>query len=342
MHNSNIVDHIAAFTSQRDTEMIEFSLLKSIKLMLNSNKSSIIAMNKKGNITSEMVHEGQDYVVRDCRFMVADYLLNAYRLMNASGLEEYTLRIESDIYLLMVIQNDNFVEKFLVIERAIQITKAESYVLSGILSIYNNFIDLLKESQIDELTGLANRKTFDTSIRKIINNLPLADSIENERRQGRQDSENELLSNWLAIIDIDHFKSVNDNFGHLYGDEILIQLAQIIRTSFREEDLKFRFGGEEFIILLKAADLEDCKQTLERFREDVASYDFPQVGQVTVSVGAVEFSKDQFHVTLIDYADQALYHSKNSGRNQVSFFEKMLAAGLTKVNEIESGGLDLF
>jgi diguanylate cyclase (GGDEF)-like protein len=342
MHHSNIVDHIAAFTSQRDTEMIEFSLLKSIKLMLNSNKSSIISMNKKGDITSEMVHEGEDYVVRDCQFMVADYLLKAYKLINASGLQEYTLRIESNIYLLKVIQNDNFVEKFLVIERAIQISKAESYVLSGILSIYNNFIDLLKESQIDELTGLANRKTFDTSISKIFNNLPVADRIENERRQEGEDSETKPLTHWLAIVDIDNFKSVNDNFGHLYGDEILIQLAQIIRTSFRAEDLKFRFGGEEFIILLKAAGLENCKQTLERFREDVASFDFPQVGQVTVSAGAVEFSKEEFHVTLIDYADQALYHSKKSGRNQVSFFEEMVAAGLAKVNEIESGDLDLF
>jgi two-component system cell cycle response regulator len=342
MHHSNIVDHITAFTSQRDTEMIEFSLLKSIKLMLSSNKSSIITMDKKGDITGEMVHEGEDYVVHDCRFMISDYLLKAYKLMKDSGLQDYTLKTESNIYLLMVIQNDHFVEKFLVIEQAIQISKAESYVLSGIISIYNNFIDLLKESQIDELTGLANRKTFDTSIKKIYNDLPLADSFENERRQGREASDSQLLPHWLAILDIDNFKSVNDNFGHLYGDEILIQLAQIIRTSFREEDLKFRFGGEEFIILFKAVGLENCKQALERFREEVASHNFPQVGQVTVSIGAVQFSRNQFHVTLIDYADQALYHSKKSGKNQVSFFEEMLAAGLTKVNEIESGDLDLF
>jgi two-component system cell cycle response regulator len=342
MHHSNIVDHITAFTSQRDTEMIEFSLLKSIKLMLSSNKCSIITMDKKGDVTGEMVHEGEDYVVHDCRFMVTDYLLNAYKLMKDSGLQDYTLKTESNIYLLMVLQKDHFVEKFLVIEQAIQISKAESYVLSGIISIYNNFIDLLKESQIDELTGLANRKTFDTSISKIFNNLPLADNFENDRRQGREENEAQPLPHWLAIVDIDNFKSVNDNFGHLYGDEILIQLAQIIRTSFREEDLKFRFGGEEFIILFKAAGLENCKQALERFREEVASYDFPQVGQVTVSIGVVQLSKNQFHVTLIDYADQALYHSKKSGKNQVSFFEEMLAAGLTKVNEIESGDLDLF
>jgi diguanylate cyclase (GGDEF)-like protein len=98
----------------------------------------------------------------------------------------------------------------------------------------------------------------------------------------------------LAIIDIDNFKSVNDNFGHLYGDEILIQLAQIIRSSFRDEDLKFRFGGEEFVILLKASSIEACKHTLERFRQNVASQDFPTVGQVTVSIGSVQFTQDQF------------------------------------------------
>ena len=74
------------------------------------------------------------------------------------------------------------------------------------------------------------------------------------------------MQNWLAVVDIDHFKLVNDRFGHLYGDEVLILVANILRSSFRNQDRIFRFGGEEFVVLLRAATLENARQGFDRFR----------------------------------------------------------------------------
>ncbi len=219
----------------------------------------------------------------------------------------------------------------------------QSYILSGILSIYNNFFTLLNESQTDELTGLANRKTFDSAISKVFDSLPIPfEEIDNERRKIDETPQVNQELYWLAIVDIDHFKLVNDRFGHLYGDEILIHLAQIIRSSFRQEDLQFRFGGEEFVILLTAENYKSCAEILERFRRNVEEYSFPNVNDITVSIGVTEFKRGTFHVTSIDHADQALYYSKAHGRNKTTFFEDMLSRGDVKANVIEEGDIDLF
>lgn len=348
MYKSNIlVEHIASFTSQRDMEMLTLSLLKSIRSMLSSDRASIIAVNKQGKVTSQMIYEGELYVHRDNNFKFETELLNAFELMQATSSKEHTLNKELGCSTILLLESNRLQEKYLVIELTERMGKGESLIMSGILSIYNNFVSLLLESQTDELTGLANRKTFESAIKKVFDMLPLSPkAIEAERRKGLTSwdvkSESEADLYWLAIIDIDHFKAVNDNFGHLYGDEILIHLAQLIRSSFRTEDLQFRFGGEEFVILLQAPGIEMCRQILERFRVEVANYKFPRVENVTVSIGVVGFRKEVFHVTSIDYADQALYHSKQNGRNQVTFFEDMLDAGLAEVKHVEGGDVDLF
>ena len=81
---------------------------------------------------------------------------------------------------------------------------------------------------------------------------------------------------WLGVVDIDHFKRVNDGFGHLIGDEVLVLVARIMRQSFRHYDRLYRFGGEEFVVLLRGGDEEDAKAAFERFRTNVESYLFPR------------------------------------------------------------------
>ena len=92
---------------------------------------------------------------------------------------------------------------------------------------------------------------------------------------------------WLGVIDIDHFKRVNDNYGHLIGDEVLLLLSRLMRSSFRFHDRLYRFGGEEFVVLMRCASDGDAALALERLREHEA-YPFPQVGRITVSIGFTE------------------------------------------------------
>ena len=150
------------------------------------------------------------------------------------------------------------------------------------------------------------------------------------------------MNYWLVMVDIDHFKSVNDRFGHLYGDEVLLLLSQLMKASFRQDDMIFRFGGEEFVLIVRCPDQASCLVTLDRFRERIEQYSFPQVGTVTVSLGVTKMQRETFLATLLDYADQALYYSKRNGRNQVTFFEDMVEHGLAKVESIKSEDILFF
>jgi diguanylate cyclase (GGDEF)-like protein len=344
MYQSNLlVDHIANFTSHRDKELLAFSLLKSVNSMMACSKVKIITVNKKGDFISSITLENDQCTVKNSSIEVEEALNNAFENMNSLSLEEYVLKTDEGYLLIRLLYHDRKNEQFLVVHLKDKVDKVQSYILSGILSIYTNFFTLLNESQTDELTGLSNRKTFDSAISKVFDNLPESiDKTDNERRKLSGEPAIKVARFWLSIIDIDHFKLVNDRFGHLYGDEILIHLAQIIRTSFRQEDLQFRFGGEEFVILLAADNEIDCAKILEKFRRNVENYNFPNVNDITVSIGVVEFKRAVFHITSIDYADQALYYSKENGRNKTTFFEDMLSRGDVKEAVIEEGGIDLF
>jgi diguanylate cyclase (GGDEF)-like protein len=190
---------------------------------------------------------------------------------------------------------------------------------------------LLSDNERDTLTGLLNRKNFDGRILKI-----MASRRATPRRASDPDSHY-----CLAILDIDHFKQVNDRFGHLYGDEVLLLFARIMEESFRDNDLLFRYGGEEFIVILKNSKQVDCTKVLERFRKQVESFSFPQVGRVTVSIGHVQITDQGLPTTIIGQADQSLYYAKENGRNQVCSYEKLLADG--KLSQVKhQGEIELF
>ena len=130
------------------------------------------------------------------------------------------------------------------------------------------------------------------------------------------------------MVDVDHFKMANDTFGHRYGDEVLILIANQLQASFRAQDRVFRFGGEEFVVLLRATTLENARRIIDRFRANVEAYDFPQVGRVTVSVGFVSISPFDSPVVTLGHADQALYFAKTHGRNQACHYNELVERGL--------------
>lgn len=211
--------------------------------------------------------------------------------------------------------------------------------VQNMLQVYENFLTLLDYSEKDSLTGLLNRKTFDQQFVDLVEiaavqSMPLADDP-SERRQASN-----IVEHWLAVIDIDHFKQVNDQYGHLYGDEVLIMLANILKQTFRDYDRVFRFGGEEFVVLLRSATLDNARRSFERLRERVANHKFAEIGQVTVSVGFVGMGANT-PVTILGHADQALYFAKENGRNQVCFYDELVSAG--KVASVASNSeVDFF
>ncbi len=161
----------------------------------------------------------------------------------------------------------------------------------------------------DDLTGLSNRRYFDNCFEK--------EFLRAQRYK------NKLT---LVIFDIDHFKDVNDTHGHQCGDYILKQVAKAALQTFRKTDTVFRFGGEEFAVILTETNINQAIIPLERFRktiETLATEYQNNIIDITVSIGACEYvdsikNKDE----LLRKADEALYEAKNSGRNKTIFYKE--------------------
>lgn len=130
------------------------------------------------------------------------------------------------------------------------------------------------------------------------------------------------LQGAMLMIDVDHFKSINDTFGHQAGDEALALVARAIRSAVREQDIAGRFGGEEFSVFLKDADMQVAAQIAERIRTAISEIRFsPRVGvkrQITASIGVAMAEEDDNLDDLLRVADHCLYASKQSGRNRVT------------------------
>ena len=159
-------------------------------------------------------------------------------------------------------------------------------------------------SVTDPLTGLYNRRHFEDNL---------------EREFLRASRYNNELS--FAIIDIDFFKKVNDTYGHSAGDYVLKEVAYLILQNLRKTDMVFRYGGEEFTVIITETPIERAVVPLERLRKAVEEYPFNHNGQkiqVTISVGVSEVSKKIETVNqLFEDADKALYKAKENGRNQI-------------------------
>lgn len=167
--------------------------------------------------------------------------------------------------------------------------------------VNKRMIQLQTEVRIDGLTGLFNRKMFDSTISdRIKKKTPFS----------------------LVLLDIDHFKKINDTYGHVMGDEVLKLVAQTMLEQTREEDLCFRYGGEEFAILIHDENQKLASHIAERLRRAVAALENPTHVQITISLGVANFPlHGSKPVQLVTCADLALYHSKEQGRNQTTMYQ---------------------
>ena len=199
-------------------------------------------------------------------------------------------------------------------------------LLMGLVEYFGHHISLLDYGEADTLTGLANRKTFDKHLFEVLGKA--ADDMAANHLAGpgrRRGTTNN--SHWLAVCDIDHFKRINDTWGHLAGDAVLVQFGQLMRDSFRYDDQLFRFGGEEFIAVLQPTSQANAERAFERFRQAVERHGFAEAGRVTVSIGICHLQPQDTPTSIIDRADAALYWAKQNGRNRVAGYDTLVAAG---------------
>jgi diguanylate cyclase (GGDEF)-like protein len=119
------------------------------------------------------------------------------------------------------------------------------------------------------------------------------------------------------MFDIDHFKTINDTWGHLVGDQVLIELVRVVSRHVRTADVLARWGGEEFVILLPQSRLDQAQQLAEKLRRLISETPFDPVGRITSSFGVTEYHPPETADAWLDRADRALYRAKTDGRNRV-------------------------
>jgi len=163
--------------------------------------------------------------------------------------------------------------------------------------------DLEEDSNLDGLTKVFNRRALNTYLQSITKKGSLKHELH------------------LLILDIDDFKHINDTYGHIAGDKILIFLANLLRKTLRDGDKVFRYGGEEFVIILNRITTQKCVEIAKRILQNVSTNTLLYKAQsvnITLSIGATKYLPGDTPESLIERADKALYRSKSAGKNQLN------------------------
>jgi len=332
----NIVDSVADLTAMRDREELEIAVALVAANLSGTSRGTVWRLAR--HFGELRLHERAR--LSDSRVEIADLPADLADLPPLDSRPELRACYDSQMPAgpanplrggrrahVFPLMGPSGIAGFLEICGAAPLRDDQRQLVCGFLRIYHNHLNILDYGENDELTGLLNRKTFDASFAHLTRieqpNRPCAIPfvrVERRRPVGADQPR------WLAVLDIDFFKRVNDRFGHSCGDETLVLLARLMRASFRESDRLFRCGGEEFVAILEPTEAQHAGAVLERFRAAVEAYAFPGAGHVTVSVGYTRVASDDDGLAAFRRADEALYAAKRRGRNQVVCFEELGSA----------------
>ena len=344
---SQLVDNLANLASLRDRDALDVALVSAVHDVLQPETSAIYrAVGQEGDerwLCSAQMNRQQAVPTSDAAWIdlatlprLADVPLRQHVAMTGKMARAGTL---PDVTAFSV-HGSPGATGILELSSPAPLPDESIRIIEGVLRLYANFHCLLDYGERDALTELLNRKTFDGAFLKA--------TLEQGQRIGQDEVESERRdqgprgSYWLAMIDIDHFKRVNDTFGHLIGDEVLLLLARLMRSTFRFHDQLYRFGGEEFVVLMRCNGEEEAACALERMRLNTEQFLFPQVGKITISTGFSEIKTGDTPSGAFERADKAVYYAKAHGRNQVSSYAGLVAGGeLVEQTAIE-GEMELF
>jgi len=345
----SVLKKLGDMTALRDTALVEQSLLRTLEPLLGVLETSFYRTDDSGGII-RTIHHSRNVVVENGVNRVVDNVEEVtnerdapaavVRLFESARLLRRSCSRRTDNDQLLICYptfGKNEVVGYFVFQRDREVSAKEDSIIQGVIDVFTNYFDLLDASQRDQLTGLLNRYSLDAYLNRL---WSLLSESQNVLRAEASDVLSPRERYWLWLIDIDHFKSINDRFGHIIGDEVIILVTRLLKNSMRGSDSLFRYGGEEFLIIIAAPDEDSAKCVFERSRLKIADLEFPRVGKVTISGGFSEADPKVLPREVLDRADSALYAAKAAGRNRVCHYEQLLRDGVIK--EAATGEIDLF
>ncbi len=339
----HLLQMIAEVTDNQDCRNFRLSLVETIREILPVDELAFMRP-VRGEGKYELLYVDPVSARRGARKIAPTVewheVLSADRIKAMTSAGEFVgVDADSAIALLPVMHRDTLVE--VVVLRAAAIPQGTLDIMKSFIRLYRNFRALIFQSETDPLTGLLNRKTLETELGRLVKDA--AEIKVSDKASGRPDCRGAKgpTAAYLAVIDIDNFKRINDTLGHLFGDEVILLVARLMRDCFRDRDLLFRYGGEEFVVVLPDQTAAGAITALERYRRLVASHRFPQLDSVTVSIGFVEVDFHDVVASIISRADTALYQAKAQGKNRTVYYREIVETGAAAKPKV-FGAVEIF
>ncbi|MBW7903824.1 MAG: GGDEF domain-containing protein [Rhodocyclaceae bacterium] len=345
----SLLSKLGKLTAIRDTELLEQSLLKTLGPQLGVLNTSLYRTDEDFALARVIhYHRSKESDAQGASRIVEriEEVLNVHDLPpEISALTENvrllarpcTRRLGNEMVIAYPLFGDGEICGYFVFQRDHEVTPAEDTIIRGVLEVFSNYYALLDVSLRDRLTGLFNRQALENSFDRLWTALGRPADYD-EQGSGRRAAPTNRY--WLAVIDIDHFKQINDAHGHMVGDEILLLAARLMCNTFRSSDLLYRYGGEEFVAIVSAEGDADARSIFERVRQTVEAHAFPRVDRLTISIGYCRANPDFLPQEVLSRADRSLYEAKRQGRNRVCEYEGLVRAGVFR--EIAYGDSELF
>ncbi|MBS1138889.1 MAG: hypothetical protein H6R13_342 [Proteobacteria bacterium] len=332
-----LLGKLGKMTSIRDTELLEQSLLRTLGPLLGVLDTSLYRTDDSENLVRVINYHRSKVVDADG---VARMVERVEEVMHLGELppevialtdnvrllaKPCTRKLDQELLVAYPLMGGNDVCGYFVFQRDREVSAVEDSMIRGVLEVFSNYYALLDISQRDRLTGLFNRQALENSFDRIWRALSRPDFFA-EKAAGRRQAPADKY--WLAVIDIDHFKHINDNFGHMVGDEILLLTSRLMSNTFRSSDLLYRYGGEEFVAIISAENGAIARNVFERVRLAIEAHIFPRIEKLTVSIGYSQASPDILPVEVLSRADRSLYQAKQDGRNRVYAYQELVESGV--------------
>ncbi len=342
-----ILENILELTRQPDTESLHRAFMQSIWKLVHPDVIKIYRMSCKANCEIlERIFLLESQADSDKGYTLNEHICGVSPSESAivcQSVEDFSIQQQDETVLIQFFVSLSGEYRFVFLIQGNDFLLESQKIVQELLTFYREFIVVLDRGERDKLTGLYNRSTFDAKLNRMLSQQKemKLNSVKPSRLKDEHRYLDSNASAWLAILDIDKFKLVNDRYGHVAGDEVLLLLSQKMKQYFRRTDLLFRFGGEEFVLVLEPVSREMAQVTLERFRNQIANHQFPMIGRVTVSIGYASISEHDFPMTILERADKALYAAKEAGRNRVANYCDLVDQGVISEAQV-SGSVDLF
>lgn len=332
-----LLGKLGKMTSIRDTELLEQSLLRTLGPLLGVLDTSLYRTDDSDSLV-RIIHYHRSKIVEVDG--VARMVERVEEVLHIGELppevialtdnvrllaKPCTRKLDQELLVAYPLMGGNDVCGYFVFQRDREVSAVEDTMIRGVLEVFSNYYALLDISQRDRLTGLFNRQALESSFDRIWRALGRPDFYA-EKTAGRRQLPADTY--WLAVIDIDHFKRINDNFGHMVGDEILLLASRLMSHTFRSSDLLYRYGGEEFVAIISAENAAIARNVFERVRLAIEAHLFPRIEHLTVSIGYSQAAPDILPVEVLSRADRSLYQAKQEGRNRVYAYQELVDSGV--------------